>query len=114
MEINEKKKSETAVSRMVEDVVGCKWAMAVLASVRTGVNRPGAIERSLPGLTTKVLNERLRKLVGYGILTRDAFPEVPPRVEYQLTCFGQRFVGVLDLIDELQGELARARTKSQT
>jgi DNA-binding HxlR family transcriptional regulator len=65
---------ETSVSRMVEDVVGCKWSMAVLASVRTGVNRPGAIERRLPGLTTKVLNERLRKLLSDGILTRMAFP----------------------------------------
>jgi len=114
MATREKKTSEKTVSRMVEDVVGCKWSMAVLASVRSGVNRPGAIERCLPGLTAKVLNERLRKLVRYGILLRVAFPEVPPRVEYQLTPFGQRFVGVLDLIDRLQAELLRAQTKDQT
>lgn len=106
-------KSETAVSRMIEDVVGCKWSMAVLASVRSGLNRPGAIERHLPGLATKVLNERLRKLVRYGILTRVAFPEVPPRVEYQLTPFGQRFIGILDLIDQLQSELSQPRTKTR-
>lgn len=90
------------VGRMVEEVVGCKWSMAVLEAVRDGVNRPGAIERRHDGLTTKVLNERLRKLVRFGVLERVAFPEVPPRVEYRLTGFGRRFVKILDLIRELE------------
>lgn len=91
---------------MVEDIVGCKWSLAVLGRVRAGVRRPGALEHSLPGLSTKVLNERLRKLVRYGILARSAFPEVPPRVEYSLTPFGHRFARVLDDIAELDRELA--------
>ncbi len=97
-------KQPPSVSRMIEDVVGCKWSMAVLGAVRRGVRRPGAIERELPGLTAKVLNERLRKLVRFGILARTAFPEVPPRVEYHLTPFGGRFARLLDLVDELQHE----------
>ena len=64
------------VARMVEDIVGCKWSIAVLGRVREGVTRPGAIEHSLPGLTAKVLNERLRKLVRYGIVERTQFPEL--------------------------------------
>lgn len=91
-----------AVGRMVEDVVGCKWSMAVLGAVKDGVHRPGAIERRCHGLTTKVLNERLRKLVRYGVLERVAYPEVPPRVEYRMTAFGGRFVKILDLIRELE------------
>ncbi|MBI3899811.1 MAG: helix-turn-helix transcriptional regulator [Gammaproteobacteria bacterium] len=86
---------------MVEDVIGCKWSLHVLALVRSGVNRPGAMERSIEGLTTKVLNERLRKLVRYGILERHSFPEVPPRVEYLLTDFGQRFTHIVDSIEAL-------------
>src|SRR5690554_7268265 len=43
------------------------------------------------GLTAKVLNERLRKLMRYGVIEREVFAEVPPRVEYWLTDFGQRF-----------------------
>lgn len=97
-------KQPPPVSRMIEDVVGCKWSMAVLGAVRRGVHRPGAIERELPGLTAKVLNERLRKLVRFGILARTAFPEVPPRVEYHLTPFGGRFARLLDLVEELQHE----------
>lgn len=86
---------------MVEDVLGCKWSLTVLDLVRQGICRPGAMERSVAGLTTKVLNERLKKLVGYEILQRDAYPEIPPRVEYKLTLFGARFVSILEAIQEL-------------
>lgn len=91
-----------AAARMVEDIVGCKWSIAVLGRVRGGVLRPGAIEASLPGLSAKVLNERLRKLVRFGILERKAFAEIPPRVEYRLTAFGRRFARVLDAIADLE------------
>lgn len=93
------------VSRMVEDIVGCKWSLAVLGMVRRGVRRPGAMERAIDGLTAKVLNERLRKLQKYGILDRKSFPEVPPRVEYALTPFGEKFSAILDQIARLDGEL---------
>ena len=95
---------------MVEDIVGCKWSLAVLARVREGVSRPGALEQSLPGLSTKVLNERLRKLLRYGIVQRTAYPEVPPREEYALTPLGEKFVRVLDGVDALERELAAERS----
>ena len=92
---------------MVEDVVGCKWSPAVLGAVRGGVCRPGALEHAIEGLSKKVLNERLSKLVRFGILDKHAYPEIPPRVEYRLTAFGAKFCGVLDSIDALQNELDR-------
>lgn len=98
-----------AAARMVEDILGCKWSLAVLLRVREGVRRPGALEHSLPGLSAKVLNERLRKLTRYGILARTAYAEVPPRVEYALTPFGMRFVGVLDAIETLGRDLDARR-----
>jgi DNA-binding HxlR family transcriptional regulator len=93
------------VSRMVEDIVGCKWSLAVLDAVRNGVCRPGAIEHGIDGLSKKVLNERLSKLVRFGILEKHAFAEMPPRVEYRLTAFGNKFCGVLDGIEALQREV---------
>ncbi len=93
--------NQPSVGGMLEDVLGCKWTLTVLQLVRQGVHRPGAMERSVAGLTTKVLNERLRKLVRYGILDRIPYPEVPPRVEYRLTPFGEKFVGILRAIEEL-------------
>ncbi len=93
------------VRAIVEDVVGCKWTLHVLQQVRAGVTRPGQLVRTTDGLTRKVLYERLAKLVRYDVLERVAYPEVPPRVEYRLTPFGERLNGVLDAIDELQQEL---------
>lgn len=94
---------------ILEDVVGCKWTLRILACVRGGTHRPGALLARLDGLTTKVLNERLRKLVRFGILSRKAYAEVPPRVEYRLTAFGRRFARLLDQLDELQAEIDRGR-----
>lgn len=77
----------------------------MLAMVRSGVRRPGAMEHAIPGLSKKVLNERLRKLVRFGVLVREAYPEVPPRVEYRLTKFGEKFAGLMDGVERLQREL---------
>jgi DNA-binding HxlR family transcriptional regulator len=90
------------VSEMVESIVGCKWSLSVLAAIRGGVHRPGEIERVCTGISTKVLNERLRKMLRFGILERENFGEVPPRVEYRLTGLGRRFVRLIDDVDELQ------------
>jgi DNA-binding HxlR family transcriptional regulator len=90
---------------MVEDIVGCKWSLAVLGAVRSGVSRPGAMEHAIDGLSKKVLNERLNKLVRFGILEKHAYAELPPRVEYRFTPFGVKLCGVLDGIDALQREI---------
>ncbi len=95
------------VARMVEDIVGCKWSLAVIGAVRRGVCRPGALEHSIDGLSKKVLNERLAKLVRYGILDKRSYAEKPPRVEYRITPFGEKFCSLLDGIDALQRELRR-------
>lgn len=90
---------------MVESIVGCKWSLSVLGAIRKGVHRPGELERACTGISTKVLNERLRKMVRFRILERISFDEAPPRVEYRLTRFGRRFIRLLDDIEELQGSL---------
>ncbi|MBI3650756.1 MAG: winged helix-turn-helix transcriptional regulator [Acidobacteria bacterium] len=96
---------------MVESVFACKWSASILTVVRQGINRPGAITRSLDGLTTKVLNECMRKLMAFDLVERISYPEIPPRVEYRLTECGERFVVILDAVEELQREMA-AKGKS--
>jgi DNA-binding HxlR family transcriptional regulator len=91
-------------ARMVEDIIGCKWSLTVLGLVANGVSRPGAMQRRVAGLTAKVLNERLRKLLRFGIIERKVYAEVPPRVEYSLTPFGRKFDGVLGEIAALDLE----------
>lgn len=93
-----------SVSRMVEDIVGCKWSLTVLGLIAADVKRPGAMQRRVEGLTAKVLNERLRKLLRFGIIEREVFAEVPPRVEYRLTVFGRKFSSLLEQIAVLEEE----------
>jgi DNA-binding HxlR family transcriptional regulator len=102
------------VAAAVECVFGCKWSIRILRLIRSGVLRPGAIERSLDGLTTKVQHHYFQRMVSLGILRRTVFPEVPPRVEYDLTPFGRRLVPLLESIDRLQAELGGGKMSPDT
>ena len=93
--------------QQLEEVVGCKWSVSVLLAVGDGVNRPGALERHIAGISTKVLSERLRKLGDYGLLDKQSFAEVPPRTEYALTASGRRLLAIIRQIHELDDELGR-------
>ena len=119
MKINEKKILRRVpprhVGRMVETVVGCKWSLTVVDLVQRGICRPGAMERTVEGLTAKVLNDCLRLLVSYGVLEKRSFPEIPPRVEYRFTSFGRKFAKTFQILDDLEEELGRAkRTRKST
>jgi len=96
--------AKSAYSQL-EDVVGCKWSVSVLRSVAEGVSRPGALERHVQGISTKVLSERLRKLTTYGLLFKHVYAEVPPRTEYSLTQNGQKLVSIIDQIKLLDDEI---------
>ena len=98
-------RKRTSAAAMMESVYACKWSARILSLIRDGVNRPGAITHALDGLTTKVLNECLRRLIGFGLLERISYPEIPPRVEYKLTKLGKRFVVIVDEVEELQLEI---------
>lgn len=90
---------------MVESIVGCKWSLQLLDHLERGVRRPGELQRACVGLSTKVMNERLREFVRFGLVERTEHPKVPPRVEYDLTALGLRFLGILAEVRRLQSEL---------
>ena len=92
---------------LLEDVIGCRWSISVLRAVANGVNRPGALEREIKGISAKVLSDRLRTFSRAGMFERVQFPEIPPRVEYRLTRLGKKFVGLLNEVEKLQVELDR-------
>ncbi len=85
----------------IEDVVGCKWSAGVVAAIAEGVTRPGELERYIPGISKKILNERLRKLLDFGIIDRQEHPGTLPHVEYSLTDTGQKLAGILEQIRDL-------------
>lgn len=92
-------------ARMVETIIGCKWSITVYQLLRNQINRPGHMVRTVEGLTTKVLNTCLKKNVDYGILEKITYAEIPPRVEYEVTPFGQKFIAILDQLEQLQQEI---------
>ena len=94
--------SRTAVSRRVETIMGCKWSLTVFELIKSGISRPGQMVRSVQGLTTKVLNDCLRKNTEFGILHKTIYPESPPKVEYQFTDYGQKLAALLDQIIKLE------------
>jgi len=93
------------VGSMLESIVGCKWSLSVLDAITQGIHRPSELQRACDGISTKVLNERLRKLAQFGIIERVVYPEVPPRVEYRLTDFGRRFIPIVTAIRDLEAEI---------
>ena len=103
------KKSSTASRyHQLEDVVGCKWSVSVLQAVGAGICRPGALERHIQGISTKVLAERLRKLTDYGLLNKHVFAELPPRTEYVLTTTGHKLVTIISQIKQLDDDIKNA------
>jgi DNA-binding HxlR family transcriptional regulator len=96
------------VAEVFENVVGCKWTIHVLTQIGRGVRRPGELVRTAAGLSTKVLNERLAKLVRFGVLAKTSYPEIPPRVEYELTSFGDRIALILNEVHKLKREMGQA------
>lgn len=96
------------VAAMVESIIGCKWSVALLGVLAEGSARPSALRRALPGLSAKVMNERLRKMLRFGIVHRSVSGEKPPlEVEYRLTAFGRRFLRILDEVRRLQDAIER-------
>jgi DNA-binding HxlR family transcriptional regulator len=99
------KLNSSRVDMLLEDVIGCRWTISVLRAVANGVNRPGAIERHIDGISAKVLGDRLKKFTRAGLFERVQFPEIPPRVEYRLTEFGRKFSKLLREVEKLQADL---------
>ena len=94
--------SEQALARCepmskLQAVIGGKWKILILWYVaHYKVQRFGELKRRLAGITQSTLTKQLRELEADGFLHREIYQEIPPRVEYSLTEFGQSFVPVLE------------------
>lgn len=103
------------VAAMVESIVGCKWSVRILWLLADDVNRPSDLLRAVPGLSHKVMNERLRKMTRFGIAHRVVQGEKPPiEVSYVLTPFGHRFMRVLTEVRRLQDAADHGEFKQAT
>ena len=83
------------VCRTAEIVCG-KWTLLVIRDLAEGRSRFCELERSLHGISPRTLSLRLRALEEEGVVERQTFPEVPPRVEYALTDKGRALVPLIE------------------
>ena len=79
-------------TRVVLDRIGDKWTALVVLVLLDGPLRFGHVRSAIGGVAPKVLTQTLRRLERDGIVTRRAFAEIPPRVEYELTPLGRKFM----------------------
>lgn len=81
-------------------LISNRWMVLILRDLLTGTKRYGELSRSLKHISPKVLVSNLQKLEQNGLVRREVFPEVPPRVEYTLTDTGKSLKGVLDVLGQ--------------
>ena len=88
-ELEEQGRAGTSTTCAVVDVwelLGRRWSLQILKNLKTKeVIRFNELKRSLPGISSTVLSERLLELEREGLVTKKIYPEVPPRVEYSIT-----------------------------
>ena len=83
------------VARTAE-IIGNKWTPLIVRDLARGRRRFSELERSLAGISPKTLSERLKRLEDAGVVVRECFAEVPPRVEYSLTAKGYALLPVIE------------------
>ncbi|GAA3423291.1 winged helix-turn-helix transcriptional regulator [Streptosporangium sandarakinum] len=71
------------------DIVGGKWKALILWALHHEPRRFGELKRSVPGISEKMLIQMLREMEAHGLVHREVYHQVPPKVEYSLTEFGQ-------------------------
>ncbi|WJH36104.1 helix-turn-helix transcriptional regulator [Paenibacillus sp. CC-CFT747] len=81
-------------------VIGGKWKPVILCHLTDGVHRFGELKREMPDITQKMLTQQLRELEQDGIIDRTVYQQVPPKVEYSLTEYGQTLKEVLVVMAE--------------
>lgn len=95
------------------ELVGRRWAGVIVRALLGGARRFGEIRAAVPGLSDRLLSERLKELESEGIVTRTVVDDAPVRIEYRLTPKGQALVGVVDALSAWADRwLARAAKPS--
>jgi DNA-binding HxlR family transcriptional regulator len=87
------------VELSVETIMG-KWKARILWNLRNGVKRYSELKRELPSITDKMLANQLRELESDGLIKREIYPVIPPKVEYALTPLGLDIQPILKLMQQ--------------
>ncbi len=81
-------------------LIGNKWKLLILRNLRMRPWRFNKLQKSLEGISQKVLTQSLRSMEADGLVVRTAYAEVPPRVEYSLSELGKTMYPILDAMEQ--------------
>lgn len=81
-------------------VIGGKWKIIILYAVQNGANRFGLLQKTIPDISKQMLTTQLRELEKDKIISRTIFPEIPPRVEYDITPLGKTLFPIIEAMDK--------------
>jgi DNA-binding HxlR family transcriptional regulator len=81
-------------------IIGGKWTLLILFQINDRVIRYGELKRAIPGISEKVLIQELNFLVENKFVSKQSYPEIPPRVEYSLTKLGLKTMPIVDKLAE--------------
>ena len=85
---------------LISEVLYGKWKIRLLWFINEGFKRPSELQREIPDASRRVLNIQLKELIEHELITKKIHPEVPPRVEYSLTEFGETLIPVINVLIE--------------
>ena len=92
--------AENCAIARISKVIQGKWTMVIIYILSEGTLRFSEIKRKLPNVTEASLTKDLRLLERHGIIHREVYPVVPPKVEYSITEMGKDFLPILDSIEK--------------
>jgi DNA-binding HxlR family transcriptional regulator len=87
-------------SVLTKEVLHGKWKSTLLSCIAQGIQRPSAMQRTIPSATRRVLNVQLAELEQHGLVRKTIFPELPPKVEYHLTSLGESLLPVIEVMEQ--------------
>jgi DNA-binding HxlR family transcriptional regulator len=106
---------ENCEVRQILDRVADKWSLLVVSLLKRDTMRFTELKRAIEGISQRMLTVTLRNLERDGLVRRTVYPEVPPRVDYQLTPMGCTLLGTIEALvrwtEEHQAEIVRARAQ---
>jgi DNA-binding HxlR family transcriptional regulator len=94
---------------ITENLLKRKWSATILRYLEKGITDPAEITKREVNISTKVMSERLRTMLRYGLLARYPRPSPSTVIEYRLTPFGKKLLEMIDAIDNLDQQLIKNR-----
>ena len=97
-------KNQEIFENIILELIGNRWRLVIINQLMDGTKRFGELKKQVGDITQKVLTSNLRALEEYGLLVREVYSQIPPKVEYTLTSIGKELKPIIDSALEWSNE----------